>query len=137
MKLNVIIAVLAILWVGMIMGIGMESIVKFNTPTLTKPVALDVGRTVFGAFNKAQIGLFILMAVVAMFAGLSRLDVTLMAVIALTVILQVVWLFPILSQHVDVVLAGNKPPANYYHALYGTLEIIKLIGLVLLGIKLL
>lgn len=63
MKLNLAIGILASIWIGMILAIGMESIVKFSAPTLTKPVAFDVGRVVFSAFNKAQLLLLGVMVV--------------------------------------------------------------------------
>jgi len=61
MKLKIMIGMLTVFWIGMIFAIGMESIVKFNTPTLTKAVGFDVGRTVFSAFNKAQALLLVLL----------------------------------------------------------------------------
>lgn len=136
MKLKLVIAVLAILWVGMILAIGMESVVKFKTPTLTKPVAFDVGRVVFGAFNKAQMAILLVMIVCTFFAALLPLDKGLIATIALILLLQIIWLFPELSHRVDLILNNSKPSPTYKHGLYGFLEIAKLWLLFVLGIRL-
>src|SRR3990167_8657333 len=125
MKIKMIIALIAILWVGMILAIGMESIVKFNTPSLSKAVAFDVGRTVFSAFNKVQCLLLLILIVGMMIGPFSTVDRVVVAVIAIVLALQALWLFPHLSQRVDIILAGNKPSPTYQHSLYGILELIK------------
>lgn len=136
MKLKLVLAVLAILWVGMILAIGMESVVKFQTPTLTKPVAFDVGRTVFSMFNKIQVVMLVLMIICAFFAALLPLDKGLIAAITLILLLQVFWLFPELGQRVDLILNNIKPEPTYKHGLYGFFEIAKLLLLFVLGIRL-
>ncbi len=137
MKLTLFIAVIAILWIGMILAIGMESVVKFHTPTLTKPVAFDVGRTVFSAFNKVQLGLLVLIIVGTMMAGSGFFDKMLAIGLLAVLVLQIFWLFPDLSQRVDLILSGTKPPATYKHGLYGLLELAKLALLVILAWRLL
>ncbi len=136
MKMNVMVGVIAILWVGMILAIGMESIVKFNTPTLTKAVGFDVGRTVFFAFNKMQGILLVLLIIGAIIGSLTWVDRGLILVIAILLALQVFWLFPELAHRVDLILSGVKPPSTYKHALYGIFEIVKVVLLMVLGIKL-
>jgi hypothetical protein len=136
MKIKLIIAVLAILWVGMILAIGMESVVKFQTPTLIKSVGFDVGRTVFSAFNKVQVIVLIAIIICTFFAGLSSSNNCLIAIITFILLLQVFWLFPELSHRVDLILNNIKPNPTYKHGLYGFLEIAKLALLFILGIRL-
>jgi hypothetical protein len=136
MRYKLFIAVIAIFWLGMIFAIGMESIVKFNTPSLIKAVGFDVGRTVFSAFNKAQLVLLVGMIVCAVPARLKLLDQSFIALITLFLLLQIFWLFPALSERVDMILSGVKPQPTYKHAYYGLLEIGKLIMLVLLASRL-
>lgn len=136
MKLKLMIAVIAILWAGMLLAIGMESVVKFATPSLTKPVGFDVGRTVFGAFNKVQIVLLLFIFIGMMLVTLQTLDKFLIYAIAVILLLQVFWLFPILSSRVDVILAGNKPAPSFIHGLYGLMEVMKLCCLSVLGLHL-
>jgi hypothetical protein len=133
MKIKLMIAVIAIFWLGMIFAIGMESIVKFSTPTLTKAVGFDVGRTVFSAFNHVQLGLLALLVIAGLFAHVKVTDVSIIAVLAVIIAIQIFWLFPALSQRVDIILAGMKPLPTYQHGLYGGLEIGKIILLMLLA----
>jgi len=137
MKIKLMVSIIFFLWIGMILAIGMESVVKFQTPTLTKLVAFDVGRTVFNAFNKVQMLLLGFVIAGACFGHVSRFVVILIFGLGVTLLLQIFWLFPELSQRVDMLLNGMTPPASYKHALYGILEVIKLIFLIVLGFVLL
>eukprot|EP00195_Chlamydomonas_chlamydogama_P002337 CAMPEP_0202921086 /NCGR_PEP_ID=MMETSP1392-20130828/77206_1 /ASSEMBLY_ACC=CAM_ASM_000868 /TAXON_ID=225041 /ORGANISM="Chlamydomonas chlamydogama, Strain SAG 11-48b" /LENGTH=207 /DNA_ID=CAMNT_0049614629 /DNA_START=277 /DNA_END=900 /DNA_ORIENTATION=- len=48
----------SLVWSGMVLGIGaLEAWVKFHAPSITRPLALDVGRHVFSALNKVEIAL--------------------------------------------------------------------------------
>jgi hypothetical protein len=67
---QIAIPITALLWSGMTLGISLESWVKFKTPSLMKPVGLDVGRTVFSAFHKAQFILLIILIVSGLIASL-------------------------------------------------------------------
>ena len=134
---KMLMVMVALVWVGMMLAIGMESIVKFNAPTLTKPVGFDVGRTVFGVFNYLQLGLLAIVVNCAFFVQIDLLKKILIASAGISLCLQVFWLFPELSQRVDLILKGIKPPPTYQHALYGMLEIFKLAVLSLFGILLL
>lgn len=53
------------LWAGMTIGVTMIATpVRFTAESITRPVALDVGRVVFAALNKAELAaLVILLAV--------------------------------------------------------------------------
>jgi len=137
MKLRLVISVLAVLWIGMIIAIGMESIVKFSTPLLSKPVGFDVGRVVFSAFNKLQSALLIVLLILAAFARVTTWDKLLLAALTIILSLQVFWLFPELSQRVALILSGIIPPPTYKHLLYGILELLKLTILTAIGLKIL
>jgi len=54
MRAKLLFGMIAILWIGMLLAVGMESVVKFDTPSLTRAVAFDEGRYVFHFFNKVQ-----------------------------------------------------------------------------------
>lgn len=139
MKLKLIMCVLAIFWIGMIIAIGMESIVKFSTPLLSKPVGFDVGRVVFDAFNKVQAGLLLILLMLAFLtrASITAWDKFLLAGLSAVFAAQVFWLFPALSERVALILAGIAPPPSYKHLLYGILELLKLIILTAIGLQIL
>lgn len=119
------------LWVGITVGISLIATpVRFTAASITRPVALDVGRVVFTALNKAEIVALILLLLVVRIAGLSRKWWAVCALLALIVIAQGVWLIPELAARTDIIMSGGEPPPSYAHAAYSSLELIK-IGLLL------
>lgn len=136
-KAHIAVGLLAMIWLGMILAIGLESMVKFSTPTLTKLVAFDVGRVVFAAFNKVQLIMVALMFILSCYTKIYKPLLVVLIVLSFILFLQLFWLFPELSHRVDLLFSGINPPPTYKHGLYGMLEIIKAILLLLLGGKLL
>jgi hypothetical protein len=54
----IIIVLLATIWLGFVLAIsGMEAWLKFRAPFLPKPLALDVGRTIFPALNSVELAM--------------------------------------------------------------------------------
>ncbi|MFB6231912.1 MAG: hypothetical protein ABEL04_12235 [Salinibacter sp.] len=45
------------IWAGGLLGIALGARVKFNAPTVPEEIGLGVGRHVFGAVNRAELGL--------------------------------------------------------------------------------
>lgn len=119
------------LWVGLSVGITMIATpVRFTAVTITRPVALDVGRMVFAALNKAELVALVLLLVIVRLAGLTRRWWSLCAVLTLIVLAQGVWLIPELAARTALIIAGSEPPPSYAHAIYSSLELLK-IGLLL------
>ena len=47
---------IAYVWLGLVLGVSfLATPVKFRAKSLTRPVALDVGRTTFHAFGKLEV----------------------------------------------------------------------------------
>lgn len=130
-----IIATISIFWAGMVAAISfLESWVKFRTPTLQKAVGLDVGRTVFGFFNKIQMALLIAILVLAFnVVNINSILFSILLVLTAIVFLQNIWLFPKLAKRVDYVIKGEPLPPSKVHTVYGLLEIIKLAILLWIG----
>ncbi|MDH3305421.1 MAG: hypothetical protein OEM92_09450 [Gammaproteobacteria bacterium] len=119
------------LWVGITVGVSLIATpVRFTAASITRPVALDVGRVVFAALNKAEIVALVLLLLIVRIAGLSRKWWPVCALLVLIVIAQGVWLIPELAARTDVIMSGGEPPPSYAHAVYSSLELIK-IGLLL------
>ena len=146
-------AVVSLVWIGALLGVSfLATPVKFLAPTLTLPVALDVGRQTFQWFNRVEILLAAAALVTAIaherpkpFGG-AREDAaagpkersarkvpyaTLLAVFLLgAVLLQAVWLLPTLDARVEVIIQGGMPPPSALHDVYVVLEATKLGALV-------
>ncbi len=122
------------LWVGVTVGISLIATpIRFTAPSITRPIALDVGRVVFAALNKAELVLLVSLLVVVRVAGLARQWWGLSAFLALVVLAQGVWLIPELSARTDIIIAGGDPPASHAHAIYSTLELAKIAALLYFG----
>lgn len=144
-------AVICLLWCGMVMGISLlETPVKFTAaslkeavdPEIGRGIALDIGRTVFGAFNKVEIVWSVLSGVLffvllSRFPGrLPRIAKVLLPLLWLIVAFQSVVLVPALAARAQMVLDGLELPPAPYHNLYTATELTKLISLLTLGITL-
>ena len=121
-------------WAGMTVGISMIATpVRFTAESITRPVALDVGRVVFAALNKADLLALVLLLVVVRVSGRSREMWAWCAVLILIVLAQGAWLIPELAARTDIIMSGGEPPPSSAHAIYSTLELIKIGLLLFLG----
>lgn len=89
----------------------------------------------FSAFHKAQFILLIILIVSGLIASLFPGSWLVVGLIALMLVLQSVWIFPILSSRVDATMTGAKISKSHVHILYGILEVAKLTLLVYLSLR--
>ena len=121
-------------WAGMTVGISMIATpVRFTVESITRPVALDVGRVVFAALNKAELLALVLLLVVVRVSGRSREMWAWCAVLIIIVLAQGAWLIPELAARTDIIMSGGEPPPSSAHAIYSALELIKIGLLLFLG----
>ena len=122
---------ISFLWVGMTIGVSMIATpVRFTATTITREIALDVGRVVFAALNKAELVALVFLLIVIRASGRATKYWIFAAILALIVIAQSQWLTPELAERTQMIINGVEPPASYAHAIYSSLELIK-IGLLL------
>ena len=121
-------------WAGMTVGISMIATpVRFTAVSITRPVALDVGRVVFAALNKAELLALVLLLVIVRVSGRSRELWAWCAILILIVLAQGAWLIPELAARTDIIMAGGELPPSSAHAIYSSLELIKIGLLLFLG----
>lgn len=125
---------LVLVWAGMIAGISfLEAPVKFTAPSVTLAIGLDIGRHVFSAFNKVEI-VFGTTLVLIMFLGCLPLKIKMTGLLTVCVLLlECVWLLPVLDKRAIAIIAGEQPEGASPHAWYVAFEGIKLITLLLAG----
>jgi hypothetical protein len=124
------------IWVGFVAAISfMEAWLKFRAPGVTLVTGLSIGNVVFGALNRVEIilALLILAAIVMQpFRWTEQLPYILTV---LLLIIQSVWLLPALSSRIAIYAEGGIPaPSNLHHVFVG-LEAIKTAALLYYGIK--
>ena len=108
---------------------------RFTAASITRPVALDVGRVVFAALNKIELLALVLLLIVVRVSGRSARLWAWCSALALIVLAQGTWLIPELAARTDIILAGGEPPPSYAHAIYATLELAKIGILLVVGVQ--
>jgi hypothetical protein len=118
---------ISFVWFGMTAGISLLATpVRFTAETITRPVALDVGRVVFAALNKAELVALIILLVIVRVSASAKKSWVFAFALALIVLTQGAWLIPELSSRTDMIIAGSEPPPSVAHGVYSTLELVKL-----------
>ncbi|NNE66518.1 MAG: hypothetical protein HKN33_08115 [Pyrinomonadaceae bacterium] len=121
-------------WMGAVCAISfMEAPLKFNAPNLTTPVALEVGHIVFDALNKLEWVIFGLFVIACAISRPGKRETIVACLVGLILLLQTVWLFPLLDVRTLAISAGKTVPASNLHFVYIVLEVLKVILLPLLG----
>ncbi|TSE05776.1 hypothetical protein [Aquimarina algiphila] len=129
--------VLTFIWVGFLLAISfMEAPLKFQAPSVTTAIGVDIGKIVFGALNKVEIffSLFFALQIVRIKKLDSKLFLGLL-VLFIIIIIQSFYLLPILDAYAEIVINGGKSPSNTEHIIYVVLEISKLFLLLYIGYK--
>jgi hypothetical protein len=125
---------LSFIWFGMTAGISLlETPVKFTAPTITREVALDLGRVVFAALNKAEFIALIVLLILVRISGRAQRLIIACSALALVQIAQAAWLLPELSDRTQLIIEGVEPPASPAHGIFSVLQLVKLVLLLYIG----
>ena len=125
---------LILLWAGVLIGVSfLAAPAKFNAPSLSPPVAMDVGRQEFGLLNRVEIGLAIVTLALAASVRPRRVIWLPLAVAALVVAVQALWLLPLLDARALSIIQGETPQPAPWHMVYIVLEVTKLLALLVAG----
>lgn len=122
-------------WAGIVIGVSfIATVAKFSAPTLTRPVALDVGRHTFAALARIEWGLAVVLVLAIAFAGMNRFRAVMLFLIAALLAAETLWLYPQLSARTELVLAGQPLPPSSVHAFSVTAESAKVLLLALFAL---
>ena len=127
------------IWFGLVGGISfLEAPLKFQAPNITLALGLGIGRLVFFWLNKIEILLMILM-IISFFKiePKNKFAVYTFAVVAVLLLLETVWLLPVLDARAEKVINGTAKPFSNSHIIYIVFDAVKLILLFALGVNLL
>ena len=127
---------LAYVWLGLVLGVSfLATPVKFRAKSLTRPVALDVGRTTFHAFGKLEWVLSVVLVIVTVQnrGALEPVDWFLIGLVLVIVFGQTLWLIPRLDVRVQAIIDGKELPRSHLHSVYAGAEFVKAVVLLLLG----
>ena len=126
--------VFTLLWIGFILAISfMEAPLKFQAPSLTMPVALEIGHLVFHALNAVEIGLAVVILSITILSVWSPPVRRLTIVIVMVLVGQTVLLYTALDTRTLAIINGNEVPEAPYHLVYIGVEVAKLLLLIRLA----
>ncbi len=127
-----ILAALLFVWTGLLLGVSFVATpAKFLAPSLTMPVALDVGRWTFHVLAWLEWSFVALSAVLIAFiwrtsrAGIGMVA-GLMTANAIVLAAETFILRPMLDERVLRIMAGESVPPSGSHNLYIAFEAVRL-----------
>ena len=125
------------IWLGFICAISfMEAWLKFTAEGVTLPIGLSIGKLVFSWLNRTE-WMFALVIFFNFFIAspkLTHLKIFFITILGCLVV-QSIWLLPLLDKHADLIIAGHEIKSSFHHFYYVGLELIKAFSLLLFGIK--
>lgn len=136
---HAIILAATFLWLGFVGAISfMEAWLKFRAPGITLPLGLGIGRLVFHALNIVE-WVFLIGILINLYFrfGFSYQPYYLWLIIpAVLLILQTVWLLPVLDSRAEMHIQGKMVPPSKIHLVYVFFELLKFSCLLTFGIQL-
>jgi hypothetical protein len=132
-RARLVLAALAFAWIGLLAGIAVEAVVRFDAPGLTRAVGLSVGKVVFAAIAGVERIIFGVAAILAFVARPPKLARIMLVGIGAVLLVEQAFLLPVLAARADMYIQGQTPPPSSTHMLYVTGEAIKLALLAAMG----
>ena len=108
-----VLAALLLLWAGVLIGVSfLAAPAKFAAPSLSLPVAMDVGRQEFGTLNLVEAGFAVVTLALAVLVRPSRLVWLGLGLAVAIVALQGLWLLPLLDARAELSWTTSFPPCR-------------------------
>lgn len=123
-------------WFGIVLSISfLETPFKFFVPGITLPVALGLGKMMFGISTNIQLGIVVAIILNLIFdrKKLSKPIIITTAILAVILLLEKFWMLPVLDARADSLIAGKPVPPTVLHDYFIYAESIKF-ALLLAGI---
>jgi hypothetical protein len=117
-------------YAGLLAGVSfLATPAKFLTPSLSLPIALEIGRHTFALLNKAE---WAAVSIVLLCATAVRIKWSILAALAIVAILlaDTLWLLPTLDDRVALVMRGIWPGPSVLHHIYIAFDVTKFVLLI-------
>ena len=115
------------LWAGLLIGVAfIATPAKFRASSLTRPVALDVGRTTFTIWNNIEWIVLALFLPLVTFTQAGPFQAAAVGALAILLLIQSMVLLPALSSRIGTIIAGGRLPPSPDHFIYITIDSLKL-----------
>lgn len=128
---------LLLIWAGVALGVAFVATpAKFLAPSLSLPVALDVGRHTFAVYDRLELALVAVLVLLGMWSQDRRRWFALLFVPGVIVLGEALWLLPALDLRVAAILAGSPADKRtVLHAVYIAAEGLKILALLGAGLR--
>ena len=134
---NPLVFAIACFWLGLVLAISfLETPLKFQVPGMTLPIALELGKIMFGISTNIQIVLILIIGFSFLF-NKEKLNSKLVInffLLALILGLEKFWMLPILDARADVLVSGKGLPPTALHDYFIYAEVAKIVLLMALPI---
>ena len=132
---RIVFLMLITVWAGIVIGVSLLATpVKFQAPSLTMPVALEVGRYTFRLLARVELCFLIAVLIAARIARPRFITAIALVLVAAIVLLQRYWLLPALDHRVSQILAGGAISFSTGHWVYAVMEVAKSALLITAGV---
>lgn len=108
----------------------MEAPLKFQAPSLTIPVALEIGYLVFHALNGVEIALATILSAIAIYKPQGQPIFNRLRLVIVVLVAQTTLLYTRLDARTHAIINGETISEAPYHLVYIGMEVVKL-GLLL------
>ena len=123
-----------LVWAGVLVGMSFLAVpAKFLAPSLSLPVAMEIGRAEFHLLNRVETAFALIALALAGVARPGRAVWLGVGVAGVLVVAQGLWLLPVLDGRAEMIIQGGTPPAAPWHALYVASEAVKFVALLVTG----
>lgn len=125
-------------WIGFVSAISfMEAWLKFQAPGVTLPIGLGIGRLVFGALNKVEWVLALVVCISTTLYSRPFMIFPSFVLLGIVVILAVqsIWLLPLLDHRAEQYIQGQPVTPSRSHLWFVGAEIVKVTGLFIAAVS--
>lgn len=130
--MNAVVGAVACVWLGMVLAISfLEAPLKFRAPGVTLALGLGIGRVVFAALNRVEMGLAAVGVLGAAIGPRPPGVVAAGAVAVVALAAQLLLVRPALVRRSNRVLNGEQGGRSRAHHGYIALEGVKVLALVI------
>lgn len=132
-----IVFAISFFWLGLLISISfLETPLKFQVTGMTLPIALELGKIMFGISTNIQLGLiiFIIFNIIIYRRNLTNIMLWTIFSVGLILVLEKFWMLPVLDARADILVTGKGLAATPLHDYFIYAESIKTILVALLGV---
>lgn len=124
-------------WTGMVLAISfLETPLKFKAPGVTLTVGLGIGKVVFGALNRVEAVLALVLAAIVVLTMPSAAVIASAALAIVVYVLQVAVVRPRMRRRTNQALSGKRTKRSRLHLIFVGTEVLKVIALCAAGFAL-